>query len=605
MSLPFEAFRSTFASVQPPSSASAPTPSLLSTLLASGAELGHSTSRLAPSFMPYIYGHRAGLHIIDLESSTVPLLKKAASLVKEVVKADGVVLIVGTRAEHRSIVRKAVERLEGNGFGVAGTTWQAGTLTNSVSYFGPRPIQQKSNIPDLVVILNPSENLGLIRECTTMKVPTVGIVDTHTDPRSVRTSELVLSTLSIAGAEGREERLLDAKPPLDKIGWLNVQSAIARQVGQEDYVMHQADDDYLPVFYQLALNSSADSSETTENPIARFTAATRTAHYTRPPIAAGNPSGYPPRNADFTGGVKMAMVVQPSALAAESSSEPAKSSPQPTESAPAVPESTGGWKASPGGGGKKAGLGWNEQSGTQWKQFLDVPDNQFGWTYNWASSRNSDGKYPVGLNYVPMLHGDRDGHPAEWETNKPKFKQEWGVTHVMSFNEPDKPKSDGGSEMPLADAVALHKKYFTAELQKQYTIVGPAYSGLEGFISWDEECKVQGGCNYDVVPLHFYGDDAGALEAILKNAAELFPKKPLWVTEIGCIKYGATTEFCSDEKVIAFMKEALPILQARTERYSWQGSFASFDGAPGNRNNMMEPGDNKINKKGTTYATTT
>lgn len=171
--------------------------------------------------MPYIYGHRAGLHIIDLESSTVPLLKKAASLVKEIVKADGVVLIVGTRAEHRSIVRKAVERLEGNGFGVAGTSWQAGTLTNSVSYFGPRPIQQKSNIPDLVIILNPSEDLGLIRECTTMKVPTVGIVDTNTDPRvvtyaipanmeSVRTSELVLSTLSIAGAEGREERLLDA-----------------------------------------------------------------------------------------------------------------------------------------------------------------------------------------------------------------------------------------------------------------------------------------------------------------------------------------------------------------------------------------------------------
>jgi hypothetical protein len=51
--------------------------------------------------------------------------------------------------------------------------------------FGPRPIQQKSNIPDLVIILNPSENLGLIRECTTMKVPTVGIVDTHTDPRVV------------------------------------------------------------------------------------------------------------------------------------------------------------------------------------------------------------------------------------------------------------------------------------------------------------------------------------------------------------------------------------------------------------------------------------
>ena len=131
---------STFANVQPPSYAArqstdndqTPT-SLLSTLLASGAELGHATSRLASPFTPYIYGHRAGLHIIDVESATVPLLKKAAQVVKEVVKADGVVLIVGTRTEHRTVVRKAVERLEGNGFGVAGTSWMAGTLTNSIS----------------------------------------------------------------------------------------------------------------------------------------------------------------------------------------------------------------------------------------------------------------------------------------------------------------------------------------------------------------------------------------------------------------------------------------------------------------------------------------
>jgi small subunit ribosomal protein S2 len=63
----------------------------------------------------------------------VPLLNKAAKVVKDVVKADGVVLFVGTRAEHRSVVRRAVEKLEGNGFGVAGTSWMAGTLTNSIS----------------------------------------------------------------------------------------------------------------------------------------------------------------------------------------------------------------------------------------------------------------------------------------------------------------------------------------------------------------------------------------------------------------------------------------------------------------------------------------
>lgn len=40
-------------------------------------------------------------------------------------------------------------------------------------------------LPDLVIFLNPSENLGAIRECTSRNLPTVGIVDTDTDPRIV------------------------------------------------------------------------------------------------------------------------------------------------------------------------------------------------------------------------------------------------------------------------------------------------------------------------------------------------------------------------------------------------------------------------------------
>ena len=76
---------------------------------------------------------------------------------------------------------------------------------------------QKTHLPDLAIFLNPSENLGAIRECTAKNIPTVGIVDTDTDPRvvtypipanmeSLRTSELILGALSIAGKEGRVGR---------------------------------------------------------------------------------------------------------------------------------------------------------------------------------------------------------------------------------------------------------------------------------------------------------------------------------------------------------------------------------------------------------------
>ena len=71
------------------------------------------------------------------------------------------------------------------------------------------------------MVLNPSENIGAIRECTARNVPTVGIIDSDADPRivtyaipanmeSVRTAELITATLSIAGQEGRRMRLREA-----------------------------------------------------------------------------------------------------------------------------------------------------------------------------------------------------------------------------------------------------------------------------------------------------------------------------------------------------------------------------------------------------------
>lgn len=51
--------------------------------------------------------------------------------------------------------------------------------------FGMKPLLDKSYKPDLVIFLNASENTPAIRECTSRHIPTVGIVDTDTDPRLV------------------------------------------------------------------------------------------------------------------------------------------------------------------------------------------------------------------------------------------------------------------------------------------------------------------------------------------------------------------------------------------------------------------------------------
>lgn len=44
-------------------------------------------------------------------------------------------------------------------------------------------LQEKSSVlPDLVICLNPQENRALLRECALLNIPTIGVIDTNTDP---------------------------------------------------------------------------------------------------------------------------------------------------------------------------------------------------------------------------------------------------------------------------------------------------------------------------------------------------------------------------------------------------------------------------------------
>lgn len=189
---------------------------ILSALLAAGAHLGHSTSLLNPNFMPYAYGTRAGITIIDLDH-TVPMLRRAANLTRAIAAAGGTVVFVGTRPDIRPAVKKAAERMGAQGYYV-GEKWLPGTLTNRIHHFGAQAVQSTKIIPDLVILLNPLANMPAIRECAIEHVPTIGIIDSNVDPRIVmyavpgndentRTAELIAGVLSIAGREGVEIKL--------------------------------------------------------------------------------------------------------------------------------------------------------------------------------------------------------------------------------------------------------------------------------------------------------------------------------------------------------------------------------------------------------------
>ncbi len=185
----------------------------LSALLAAGAHLGHHRSLLNPNFIPYAYGTRADITVIDLER-TLPNLRRAAALVRAIASRDGTIVFVGTRPDLRPTVLKAAQRIGSQAYHV-GEKWLPGTLTNKVHFFGPEVTKSERVVPDLAIFLNPIPNLHAIRECAIEHVPTIGIVDSNVDPRivmypipandeSTQTAELIAGVLSIAGREGVE-----------------------------------------------------------------------------------------------------------------------------------------------------------------------------------------------------------------------------------------------------------------------------------------------------------------------------------------------------------------------------------------------------------------
>ncbi|ODV97769.1 hypothetical protein PACTADRAFT_38392 [Pachysolen tannophilus NRRL Y-2460] len=227
-------------------------PSKLSiqTLLSAGCHLGHSTSLWRPSTQPFIYGEYKGIHIIDLEQ-TLTYLKRAAKVVEGIAERGGLILFLGTREGQKKSLEQAAKRT--NGYYVS-NRWIPGSITNCTEINGiwPRheldmedkptqrelePAELDSLIkPDLIVILNPIENRNCIREAIQSRIPTIGLVDTDSEPSlltypipcnddSIRATNLVIGVLSKAGEIGRKRRLENVADYKKSLG-LATESAI-------------------------------------------------------------------------------------------------------------------------------------------------------------------------------------------------------------------------------------------------------------------------------------------------------------------------------------------------------------------------------------------
>jgi small subunit ribosomal protein S2 len=98
----------------------------LQDLLDAGVHFGHQTRRWNPKSKPYVFDHRQGISIIDLEKTHNNLVKACAYLTESVANG-GQVLFVGTKRQAADIVKEAAISVQ---MPFCTNRWLGGTLTN-------------------------------------------------------------------------------------------------------------------------------------------------------------------------------------------------------------------------------------------------------------------------------------------------------------------------------------------------------------------------------------------------------------------------------------------------------------------------------------------
>ncbi len=98
----------------------------MKSLLEAGVHFGHQRRRWNPKMRQYIFAHRNGIHIIDLQQ-TLRHLEQASAFIEEVAAQGQKVLLLGTKKQATDTIVSEAER---SGAVHISTRWLGGTFTN-------------------------------------------------------------------------------------------------------------------------------------------------------------------------------------------------------------------------------------------------------------------------------------------------------------------------------------------------------------------------------------------------------------------------------------------------------------------------------------------
>ena len=185
-------------------------------LLETGVHFGHRKRRWNPKMKSYIFTERNGIHIIDLQQTSVAL-EKAYNLVRDAIAGGGTLLFVGTKRQAQESI---VEQAQRCGMPYVNKRWLGGTLTNwrtirqriehlknleerrdqgefellikkealklhrEIDKLEDRlgGIKEMVDLPNLVFVTDVRREYIAVSEANKLHIPVIAMVDTNCDP---------------------------------------------------------------------------------------------------------------------------------------------------------------------------------------------------------------------------------------------------------------------------------------------------------------------------------------------------------------------------------------------------------------------------------------
>nr|YP_010918384.1 ribosomal protein S2 [Diplolaena drummondii]YP_010918471.1 ribosomal protein S2 [Diplolaena obovata]WAJ50027.1 ribosomal protein S2 [Diplolaena drummondii]WAJ50114.1 ribosomal protein S2 [Diplolaena obovata] len=220
----------------------------LEEMMEAGIHFGHGTRKWNPRMSPYISAKHKGIHITNL-TRTARFLSEACDLVFDAASRGKLFLIVGTKNKAADSVARAALKTRCH---YVNKKWLGGMLTNwsttetRLRKFRDLRTEQKrgrldslpkrdaailkrqlsrlqtylggikymTRVPDIAIIIDQHEEYRALRECITLGIPTICLIDTNCDPDladisipanddAIASIRLILNKLVFAICEGR------------------------------------------------------------------------------------------------------------------------------------------------------------------------------------------------------------------------------------------------------------------------------------------------------------------------------------------------------------------------------------------------------------------